>query len=67
MRPEHGIRKRDPFRGRLVELLQDPEVCANLSRLHDEMFERFAPAVEGPTVRSDRGHHGRLVFGDARD
>jgi excisionase family DNA binding protein len=39
----------------------------DVERLRTEMFEQFAPAVEGPVVNPGRKRRGRLVFGDATD
>jgi hypothetical protein len=47
------------------EAQQQIELPARLSPLYDEMFEKLAPAVEGPILRTGHSHHGRLVFGDA--
>jgi hypothetical protein len=36
----------------------------DVERLRREMFERLAPATEGPVVNPGKKRSGRLVFGD---
>jgi hypothetical protein len=62
-----GSNERDSRRHDLADTLRNPERRAKLSLLHNEMFEKLAPAVNGPIVRTGRDHRGRLVFGDALD
>jgi hypothetical protein len=47
--------------------LRDPSAGAELERLREEMFEKFASAAEGPIVNPGRRRSGRLVFGDATE
>jgi Helix-turn-helix domain len=39
----------------------------DVERLHSEMFEQLAPALEGLVVNPGRKRRGRLVFGDATE
>ncbi len=48
----------------LEERLRDPEFRAGCERLDAEMLEQFAPATEGPIVRSGVKRRGRLIFCD---
>lgn len=65
--PNRTSDERDPSRQALLEALQNPKLRAELCRLHDEMFEKPAPAADGPIVRTGSRHRGRLIFGDALD
>lgn len=53
------------FHRRIVdERMRDPEFRAEYERVHAEMFEKVAPAIEGPVVNPGLKRRGRLVFGD---
>jgi hypothetical protein len=64
-RREHA--EADAGQGSIADRLRDPRVRAELERLREEMFEKFASAAEGPIVNPGRGRSGRLVFGDATE
>jgi hypothetical protein len=51
----------------LADWLRDPTFRAEFERLRAEMFERLAPATEGPIVNHGWRRRGRLVLGDATE
>ncbi len=65
MSPGREWDERDLSKHDVTEALGRPELQAKLSLLHEEMFEKRAPAVDRPIVNTGHGHRGRLVFGDA--
>lgn len=51
----------------LEKQLRDPKFRAEYERVRAEMFEHFAPAIEGPVIHPGRRRRGRLIFGDATE
>jgi hypothetical protein len=67
MEPRHVDPTPDAHQRMLAAGLRDPTFRAEFERLRAEMFERLAPATEGPIVNHGWRRRGRLVLGDATE
>lgn len=58
----------DKLHRRMLEgRMRDPEFRAEYERVHAQMLELLAPAMEGPVVNPGQRRTGRLIFGDANE
>jgi hypothetical protein len=67
MEPRQEDATPDARQRMLADCLRDSTRRAEFESLRTEMFERFAPATEGPIVNPGLRRRGRLVFDDATE